>query len=362
MDIKRSYYEDIQLLNSKTKKVWFTALLVVMAILPFVIPGYYLNDVNYIIINIIVAVGLNILVGFTGQVSLGHAGFFAIGAYSTALFAKAFPAVPFIFPLIIAAFIAAIFGFILGIPSLKLEGPYLAIATLGFGMAIIQILGRFSFFGGRQGFSVEEVKFLTGLIYGTGLFTLSFAKDLNMYIIIIFFAITLTLIARNLTKTKVGRAFIAIRDSDIAAQTMGVNITYYKTLSFAISAFYTGLAGGLYAYWLGFINPDSFDFILSILFLAMVVVGGVGTISGSIMGGIVISFLNMNLKQDIILSIPLLGDLLKYITTKWMHVGGIASISFIIFGLILIVIVIFEPLGLFGFWIRIKKYWKTWPF
>jgi len=169
-------------------------------------------------------------------------------------------------------------------------------------------------------------------------------------------------IARNIVKTRVGRAFIAIRDDDIAARSMGVNLVYYKTLAFAVSAFYAGVAGGLYAFWLGFISPDSFDFILSVIFLAMVVVGGVGSVAGSVLGGIVVAFLNLNLKPDAIAAIPFMGDFLSWFTARFMDPNGIASVSFIIFGSILIVVVVFEPLGLFGFWIRMKKYWKTWPF
>lgn len=361
MDMKRSYYEDIQLLDSKTKVFWACVLMALLVAAPFMIPGYVLNDINYMAINIIVAIGLNILVGFTGLVSLGHAGFFAIGAYATALLMKSVPVMPFLIVLIVAGLVASVFGFILGLPSLKLEGPYLSIATLGFGMAIIQVLGRFSFFGGRMGLPVPEVKVFNSLLVDAG-FTSSQAKDINLYIIIMSLTVLMGLFARNLIKTRIGRAFIAIRDSDIAAHSMGINLTVYKTLAFAVSAFYTGVAGGLYAIWLGYINPDSFDFILSILFLAMVVVGGMGSNMGPVLGGIIVSYLNLNLQLESISGIPFIGNLLVLVTDLWMNKSGLASVSFIIFGLILVFIVLFEPLGLFGFWIRIKKYWKTWPF
>ena len=362
MDMKRDYYEDIQLLDSKTKIFWFAVMFVVLAALPFIMPSYLISDINFYAINILVAIGLNILVGFTGQISLGHAGFFAIGAYSTAMLIKHAPVIPFPFVLIIAALIASVFGFILGLPSLKLEGPYLAIATLGFGMAIIQVLGRFQIFGGRMGFSVPDITFIRGALEQTGLFTRNAARDVNLYFIIIPITVFMVILARNLTKTRVGRAFIAIRDDDIAAETMGINLTLYKTLSFAVSAFYAGIAGGLYSLWIGFISPDTFDLILSILFLAMVVVGGIGSIPGPIFGAIVVVFLNMNLKKEVIAGIPFIGPLLVDFSTSFMDLTGLAGISFIVFGLILMLIVIFEPLGLYGFWIRTKKYWKTWPF
>jgi branched-chain amino acid transport system permease protein len=349
MDMKRTYYEDIQLFSSKTAKVWFIVLLIMLLVFPFVLPNYYVYMVNYMAVNVIVCVGLNILVGYTGQISLGHAGFFAIGAYTTVLLMMNLH-FPFLLALFSGAFVSALFGFVLGLPALKLEGPYLAIATLGFGMAITQIISRLKLFGGHMGLSTPTIKIGPIII----------SSDKELYFLIMIFTVILVIAARNILKTRVGRAFVAIRDCDIAAETMGVNLTYYKTLAFAVSAFYAGIAGGLMAFVLGFINPNSFNFILSILFLAMVVVGGVGSILGSIMGGVIISFLN--LKLSAIQDVPLLGDLLKTISQKWMSISGLPNVSNIVFGLILILIVLFEPLGLYGFWIRTKKYWKTWPF
>jgi branched-chain amino acid transport system permease protein len=161
-------------------------------------------------------------------------------------------------------------------------------------------------------------------------------------------------------KTRVGRALIAIRDSDIAAETMGVNLVFYKTLAFAISAFYTGIAGGLMGFLLGFISPSSFNFILSIYFLAFVIVGGLGSIFGSIMGGVVMSWLMLTL--DKVQELPHIGAALVSFSEKWMSVTGLPNVASIILGLIIILIVVFEPLGLYGFWIRTKIYWKTWPF
>jgi branched-chain amino acid transport system permease protein len=166
--------------------------------------------------------------------------------------------------------------------------------------------------------------------------------------------------ARNLIRTKVGRAFIALRDSDIAAATLGVNLTYYKTLAFAISAFYTGIAGGLMAFVIGFINPGSFTLILSITFLAMVVVGGLGSILGSVLGAVLLTFLELKLSG--IQDLPLLGSGFVYMSKSWFSFSGLPNVRYIVYGLIMVFIVIFEPLGLYGFWIRTKLYWKRWPF
>jgi len=349
MDMKRDYYEDIQLLDSRVLWIWFLVLLASLAVLPFVIPNYYIYMVNFMAINVIVTVGLNILVGYTGQISLGHAGFFAIGSYSTVLFMTNLH-LPFLLALILGALIAAFFGFILGLPALRLEGPYLAIATLGFGMAITQVIGRWKVFGGRMGLEAPELTFGPYLV----------ETDQQLYFFIIPITLLMVMGARNLMKTRVGRAFIAIRDSDIAAETMGVNLTLYKTLAFAVSAFYTGIAGGLMAFLLGFINPSSFNFILSIYFLAFVIVGGLGSIFGSIMGGVVMTWLMLTL--DKVQELPYLGEMLISFSERWMNVAGLPNISSVIFGLIIILLVVFEPLGLYGFWIRTKIYWKTWPF
>ena len=172
--------------------------------------------------------------------------------------------------------------------------------------------------------------------------------------------VVLGLGARTLMKSRVGRAFQAIRDSDIAAETLGINLAYYKTLSFAVSAFYAGMAGGLFAFVLGFINPDQFTFILSILFLAMVVVGGLGSTLGSVLGGITVAYLN--LRMEVIQELPLLGPVLEAISEQFLTVSGLPNVGWIFMGLVLILVVVFEPLGLYGLWLRTKRYWKTWPF
>ncbi|MBW2615469.1 MAG: branched-chain amino acid ABC transporter permease [Deltaproteobacteria bacterium] len=349
MDMKRDYYEDIQLLDSKVLWFWFLMLIAALITFPLIAPNYYIYIANYMAINVIVTVGLNILVGYTGQISLGHAGFFAIGAYGTVLLMTALH-LPFLLALVVAAFIAAFFGFVLGLPALRLEGPYLAIATLGFGMAITQVIGRWQVFGGRMGLEAPSLSF--------GPYVLE--SDRQLYFLIVSIAFLLILAARNLMKTRVGRAFIAIRDSDIAAETMGVNLIFYKTLAFAVSAFYAGIAGGLFAFLLGFINPSTFNFILSIYFLAFVIVGGLGSIFGSIMGGMVMTWLLLFL--DKVQDLPYLGTVLISFSENWMTLSGLPNIASIVFGLIVVLLVVFEPLGLFGFWIRTKIYWKTWPF
>ena len=349
MDMKRDYYEDVELFSSPVVVFWFIFLIGSLYLFPFFAGNYYIYVANYIAINIIVATGLNLLVGYTGQISLGHAGFFAIGAYGTViLMAKA--GFPFLLALPCAALVAAGFGFLLGLPALRLEGPYLAIATLGFGLTITQIIGRLEVFGGRDGLHAPDLTI--------GPWVLD--TDKEFYFLLITLTILLLFFMRNLIRTRVGRAFIAIRDADIAAQTTGVNIVYYKTLSFAVSAFYAGIAGGLYAFVLKFIEPEIFTLMMSIMFLAMVVVGGLGTIMGSIVGATLLCWLDLKLRN--ILDIPYIGDWLEHLSKNWFSITGVSNIQFIVFGSIMIAIMLFEPLGLYGVWIRIKKYWRMWPF
>jgi branched-chain amino acid transport system permease protein len=347
--MKRDYFEDLRLFRTVGAKVWFALLLGVLVVIPFTASPHLLYTLNLMAVNVIVALGLNILVGFTGQISLGHAGFVAIGAYATVLLMTR-ASVPFPLALLAAGFAAAIIGFLLVLPALRLEGPYLAIATLGFGMATAIVIGRTKFFGGHMGLVVPPVR----------IGPLDLSSDRGIYGLTITTAVLLAFFARNLMRSRIGRAFQAIRDSDIAAQMVGVDLARYKTLSFAISAFYAGVAGGLWAIVLGFINPGMFNFTLSILFLAMVVVGGLGTILGSIAGAIVITFLN--LQASSVQTLPLIGPLLADFSARFMTVSGLPNITWIITGTILILIVILEPLGLYGLWIRAKIYWKTWPF
>ncbi|NMD40506.1 MAG: branched-chain amino acid ABC transporter permease [Deltaproteobacteria bacterium] len=185
--------------------------------------------------------------------------------------------------------------------------------------------------------------------------------DVKTYYLILVITVLMVIGARNLMKTRVGRAFVAIRDDDIAAEVMGVNLTIFKTLSFAVSAFYAGVAGGLYAFVVSFFDPFTFNLILSIIFLVMVVVGGLGSILGAVMGAALITYLQFDLLKNVE-ELPYLGEFLVLISRKWLTVIGLANFGSIALGLIMLGIVIFEPLGMFGIWIRIKKYWKTWPF
>ncbi len=349
MDMKRDYFEDIELFKSNTVLVATMALFFALILFPFVVGGHTLFQDNIIAIYCIVAIGLNILVGYTGQISLGHAGFFAIGAYANVLLMVKF-GFPFYLALPVAGFISAGFGFLLGLPSLRLEGPYLAIATLGFGQAVIQIISHSEFTGGHMGISSPKAV-IGGFVFEEGP---------RLYGLIIVVTILMTIGALKLLKTRPGRAFVAIRDSEIAAEAMGINLLWYKTLAFAVSAFYTGVAGGLYSFALGHVSAGAFNLILSITFLAMVIVGGVGSVMGAILGATLVTWLQFQLVT--IQEAPVIGEVLLKISNMFFTPQGLPNIQSIVVGGILIAIAIFEPLGAHGIYLRIKRYFKMWPF
>jgi branched-chain amino acid transport system permease protein len=376
--MKRDYFEDVRWLNSGAAWFWLMALLAFLVTIPVwshlgFLPD--LSEINHILIFVIVAVGLNLLVGYTGQVSLGHAGFYAVGGF-TAFVVMYYLGLPFWLALPVGGLLAAAFGWVLGLLALRLEGPYLAIATIGFGIAIQRIIKAFPFFGFGDTVKLPGYKSVSLTWFGqnlpvSGLDRALVAPDgtpsmtVNYYLIVIV-CVLLTWAARNLAKTRVGRALVAIRDSDVAAETMGVSLLKYKTMAFAISAFYAGVAGGLLCVNEGGnLSADTMDIILSITFLAMVVVGGTGAILGGVMGGLLLGFLEFEL--DFSSSrpgvMPWLKDTFTYLTNLLgMRHEGMGDARFIIYGLIMIGIMIFEPLGLYGIWIRAKRYWRTWPF
>ena len=347
-NLKTDYFEDLQLFENRVQVFWTVVLLTFLITLPFLVKSYYLTIINLMAVNVIVALGLNLLVGNTGQISLGHAGFVAIGAYTSVLLLKM--GVPFIFAFFASGIFAAFFGLLLGIPSLKLEGPYLAIATLAFGLAVTIIIGRMDFLGGRMGLTVPKINLSwTGLKY-----------DLSLFYMILLITIIAVIATRNILKSRIGRAFQAIRDSDIAASAIGIHLSKYKLYSFALSALFAGCAGSLWALYLGFINPTLFTFIMSINFLAIIVLGGLGSVTGSIMGAVTMTFLTIQLEN--VVDIPLIGPIVLKFSEAFMTVDSVSNVSWVFTGLILILVVLFEPLGLYGLWLRTKRYWKMWPF
>jgi branched-chain amino acid transport system permease protein len=286
----------------------------------------------------IVALGLNILTGYNGQISLGHSAFVAIGGYTAAILMVDY-GWPFWSTIILGGAIAGTVGFLIGIPALRLTGPYLAIATLGLALATPQILKKYDgLTHGTQGINVRpEVPTAPGFIEDW--FRISLSNDVWIYFLALFIALIMTILAINIVRSRIGRAFVAIRDSEIAAQAMGISVPRYKTMAFAISAFYAGIAGGTYAQLVGYVSPESFNFLLSINFLTTIVVGGLASILGSILGA-----------TGLIL-VPELPGFVGFIPGA----GLPDELSWAFYGGALILVMIFAPYGLAGLFYRLVR-------
>ena len=339
---RTSYRADERIFDTVVPIVGVVALIVVLAITPRFATTYWLDVLNRIGIAIIGALGLNILVGYTGQISIGHAAFLAVGAYSTAIL-EANAGLPFYLALPAAAVITSGFGLVFGIPSLRLRGLYLAIATLAahfittYGIVHWESLTK-----GVLGMMVPPAT-----VFGVPL-----DSDARVFYLIFALVIPATFFAKNLFRTRVGRAFIAIRDRDVAAGVMGVSLYHYKLLAFVLSSFYAGLAGGLMAHHSRILFPDAFTLLVAIDYLAMIIIGGLGSILGSIFGAVFMT---------------VLPEVLKLTATSLTGVypqafGLIASTRDVVFGLAVIFFLMYEPQGLARIWLRFRGYWKLWPY
>lgn len=339
-----SYDEDVALFRTGVRKFWFGALLLTLVLAPTVgtaLGGSYVPYVlNMTGIAAVVALGLNFLTGCGGLVSLGHAAFLAIGAYTAGFLATRL-GFPFWMTVTIAGAVTGAVGLVVGMPALRLKGIYLALGTLAFQMIVAHVVLRWeSVTGGANGMAVPP----------PALGSFVFDNASRFYYITATVVVLLSLGMANLMRSRFGRALIAIRDSDVAAEAMGVNLARYKTLAFGISAAYTGVAGSLLAHFLGYIGPDHFTVLLSIEYLAMILLGGLGSILGSLLGAFVIT---------------LLPELLRFILDLAKSVSPdlvLPDLRAFIVGLVLILILVFEPEGLAGRWRKIQRYWRTWPF
>jgi branched-chain amino acid transport system permease protein len=257
--------------------------LAALTVWPWVAPPYFVFLASVILVNAVVALGLNLLSGYTNQLSFGHAGFLAIGAYTAAVLTIRTPGMPVPVTLLLAGLVTAAVGLAFGVPCLRLGGLYLTMATLAFGFVITEaILNLDGLTRGADGLRVPAAR-LGGLAFST---------DVARYYLTAAVAAVMVAAAVNLVGTRTGRAFLAIRESEIAAQASGVPVAAYKTLAFGLSAFYTGVAGGLFAFVVGFLSPDAFDVFLSVDFVVMIIVGGLGSVPGSIIGATVVTLLH----------------------------------------------------------------------
>lgn len=337
-----NYREDMAILHHPAAKLKVLTIAAVFLFLPFFVSPYYVSVANLIGIAIIGAIGLNILVGFTGQISIGHGAFMGVGAYTAGILTATL-GWSFWIALPAGGLMAAVIGGLFGIPSLRLKGLYLAIATLAaqviieFGIVHWPALTR-----GPAGM-VLPAPTIGGLVLNT---------DTSFYYLILTMTVAAIVFALNIFRTRAGRAFMAVRDRDLAASVMGINIFKYKVTAFALSAFYAGLAGALWGHNLGMISPEHFTIKVSILYLAMIIIGGLGSVMGAIYGACFMTLLPIVLRE--------LADFFG---------GGFAGLTHAmlamqeaVFGLLIILFLVFEPEGLAKMWRNIKDYFKLWPF
>jgi branched-chain amino acid transport system permease protein len=343
---RTTYAGDMAVYQLPLSRVGLVALLVVMfGVVPAVAGDYALSVLNLVGIASIGAIGLNLLVGYAGQISLGQGGFMAIGAYTAALFALRLNA-PIWVALPAAGLISAVVGSIFGIPSLRVKGLYLAIATLAAQFIIEWNLLHSGWLTGQgaQGALVIEPAALGPFV---------FESERRKYFLIMAVALLATVVARNMSRTYLGRAFVAIRDQDVAAETMGVNIFRYKLLAFAVSSFYAGVTGAMWAYYTQVVSYEHFLISTSIDYLAMIIIGGLGSVPGSILGAAFITLMPAGIRDglEVLKRLGLPGTL-----------GNFSYAREIIFGLVIVLFLIFEPEGLYRMWRRTKDYFRLWPF
>jgi branched-chain amino acid transport system permease protein len=334
---KTRYDQDIVLAKHGGHVFWYSALLLVLVAAPWLFTEYWLAQLTFVLIYSIVGLGLMLLAGYTGQFSLGHAAFLGVGAYAHAALTNA--GAPFVVALAAAAAISALVGVIVSVPALRLKGIYLGIATLAFGFIVEEVFARWEHVtGGNAGKSVP----------GVVLFGYDIGSGAGFYYLCLVLCVLVTLGVLNLLRSGTGRAFIAIRDSEISAQSMGISIAQYKTLAFAISAALTGLAGALYAHKLRFISPEQFGALQSIELLLLVVVGGLGSVHGAFLGAIFL----IAMPQVIAVSKDFLPP----------AIGQASGLQGLIYGAVLVGIVLFEPMGMYGRWLKLRTYMQLFPF
>jgi branched-chain amino acid transport system permease protein len=344
---KTSYRADMALYPLPIAK-WTVAIIAALFVVvaPLVLNDYYLSLINLMMIASVGAIGLNILVGYTGQISIGHAAFMSVGAYTAANLAVKLD-LPFFITLPAGGLMAAAIGALVGVPSLRIKGLYLAIATLAGQLIIEWTINHVPAISGGTQASIEVPK--------PELFGYRLASQRELYGFLLFFTVIAIVGAMNLVRSRIGRAFVAIRDQDIAAEIIGISIFRYKLLAFAISSFYAGVTGVLFTYYLGIANYEQFQLVTSIDYLAMIIIGGLGSILGSILGAIFITLLPTFLRNFM----ESFGGLFF---TDAELATVVPYLRLTVFGLLIIFFLVVEPEGLNRLWRNIRNYFRVWPF
>ncbi len=341
-EFRTSYRADRTIFPTPMSRNFAIGGVLVLLVCPFFLNAYYLSLMIQIGYYGIAALGLNILMGFSGQISLGHGAFFGVGAFSSAWLNARF-GIPVLLCIPLAGLMTTAVGMVVGIPAGRLKGLYLAIATLAAQFIIVDLFNRASWFtGGSAGTMASPVE----------LFGVMFFNDQRYFYIVLFFLVISLLLATNLMRTRDGRAFIALRDHYLSAEIMGVNLTKYRILAFGISSFYAGIGGALFAHYLGYVSVESFGLLLSIQFLGMIIIGGLGSIMGTLLG---VTFMVL-LPQVTVFAAGAIETVVPQFSRGLVYMKEMAI------GLAIVLFLIFEPDGLAHRWKLIKAYWKLYPF
>ncbi len=345
--LKTSYEADMALYPLPIAR-WTVAVVAVLMflVLPFSLGEYYLSLINLVSIAVVGALGLNLLVGYTGQISVGHGAFMSVGAYTAANLATRLDA-PFWLALPAGGLMAAAVGAVVGIPSLRIKGLYLAIATLAGQLIIEWIINHVTWISGGVQASIEVGRPRLG--------SYVIATQREMYFFLLIFVVLAIVAALNLLRSRVGRAFIAIRDHDIAAEIIGIDIFRYKLLAFALSSFYAGVTGVLYTYYLGIANYEQFQITVSIDYLAMIIIGGLGSVLGSVFGAVFVTLLPIVIRY----TMEAFGGL--FFSPAAVR-NIIPNLRLIMFGVLIIFFLVVEPEGLNRLWRNVRNYFRVWPF
>ena len=334
---KTAYKQDLRVWRHRGDLYWYALLAVALLLLPMLAGEFYVGELAGVFVFAIAGVGLMLLIGYTGLVSLGHSAFLGIGAYTNAVLLA--QGVPFALTLPAAGVVTALAGIAIGVPTLRMTGLYLAIATLAFGGIMSNVFSKWTAVtGGFDGFAVQTPTILGVKLEGV------FGTYYAALLVLVF----VLWVVVNILRSPVGRALVAIRDSEISAQSMGINLAMYKSIAFAVSAGITGLAGAMFAHYVRFLAPDAFDILLSIQLVTVVFIGGIGSLHGAIFGAIFVRLLPQ--------AIAIVRDDLPF------NIGRLPGLEPALFGLILVLVILFEPGGIYGRWLKLKAYFRHFPF
>ncbi|MGH9694118.1 MAG: branched-chain amino acid ABC transporter permease [Bryobacteraceae bacterium] len=341
-DFKETYGELVALTDSTPVWLWSLVLVAALVVAPYLLNSYALSFLTIILITVVGALGLNILTGYTGLISLGHVGFLVSGAYAYAVLVSRYGLPPLV-GFLGAGIIPALASLVVGAPSLRLKGLYLAITTLAFSFIInTVILEARTVTNGARGIAVQRPE----------IFGVSFDSDAAFTQLCLGFVILTLFATLNIRRSRVGRAFVAIRDNDTAARVMGINLHAYKLLAFVTSAFITGLAGALYGIYLSFVSVEGFPFLLSIEALAILIVGGLGSALGAVLGTVLIVLLPEATRLVFSLFSAQMDALFS---------TGAQELKSMLYGLVIILFLRFQPRGLVGAWHDIRRLCVNWP-